>query len=106
MTATINATAAAPQRVALTRGYRFELVKLLSLWRVRLLLVASWLGPAVVVVAAAKQGMTPSDTVSGRWLHATVIAGAALVLSLRFDIPPIEVLGLAALAGALWRIPE
>jgi ABC-2 type transport system permease protein len=71
MTATITAPAAAPQRVAMTRGYRFELVKLLSLWRVRLLLVAAWIGPAVVVAAAAKQGLLPSDTAFGRWLHAT-----------------------------------
>jgi ABC-2 type transport system permease protein len=71
MTATIAAPAAARQRVAVARGYRFELVKLLSLWRVRLLLVAAWIGPAVVVVAAAKQGLLPADTVFGRWLHAT-----------------------------------
>jgi ABC-2 type transport system permease protein len=72
MTASLAASpAAAPQRVAVTRGYRFELVKLLSLWRVRLLVVAAWIGPAVVVVGAAKQGMLPSDTVFGRWLHAT-----------------------------------
>ena len=41
-----------------------------------------------------------------RWLHAAVIAGASLVLSLRFDMPPIEVLALAAVAGLGWRIPE
>jgi chromate transporter len=41
-----------------------------------------------------------------RWLHAVVIAGASLGLSLRFDMPPIEVLALAAVAGLLWRIPE
>ena len=67
----MTATIAAPHRVAVSRGYRFELVKLLSLWRVRLLLVAAWIGPAVVVVAAAKQGLLPADTVFGRWLHAT-----------------------------------
>ena len=67
----MTATIAAPHRVPLTRGYRFELVKLLSLWRVRLLLVAAWIGPAVVVAAAAKQGLLPADTVFGRWLHAT-----------------------------------
>jgi len=72
MTATLAPPAtAAPHRVALTRGYRFELVKLLSLWRVRLLLVAAWLGPAVVVVGAAKQGLLPADTPFGRWLHSS-----------------------------------
>jgi ABC-2 type transport system permease protein len=72
MTADAIATAeAAAHRVPVARGYRFELVKLLSLWRVRLLLVAAWIGPAVVVVGAAKQGILPSDTPFGRWLHAT-----------------------------------
>ena len=73
MTATIAAppSATAPHRAGVARGYRFELVKLLSLWRVRLLIAAAWLGPAVVVAAAAKQGMLPSDTPFGRWLHAT-----------------------------------
>jgi chromate transporter len=40
-----------------------------------------------------------------RWLHAIVFAGSSLVLSLVFDMPPVEVLGLAALAGIFWRIP-
>ena len=71
MTATIAARVAAPDRVGAVRGYRFELVKLISLWRVRLLVVAAWIGPAAVVVVAAKQGILPSDTVFGRWLHAT-----------------------------------
>jgi ABC-2 type transport system permease protein len=71
MTATIAAPAAAPRRVPVTRGYRFELVKLLSQWRVRLLLVVSWIGPAVVVAAVSKQSALPADTVFGRLLHAT-----------------------------------
>jgi hypothetical protein len=41
-----------------------------------------------------------------RWLHAAVISGASLLLSLGFDMPPIEVLALAAAAGLIWRIPE
>ncbi len=71
MSTTIEVPAAAVRRVAVSRGYRFELVKLLALWRVRLLILAAWIGPAVVVVGATKQGMLPSDTVFGRWLHAT-----------------------------------
>jgi ABC-2 type transport system permease protein len=67
----MTATIAAPQRVPVTRGYRFELVKLLSQWRVRLLLLASWIGPAVVVAVISKQSALPADTVFGRWLHAT-----------------------------------
>jgi len=37
-----------------------------------------------------------------RWLRAAVIFSAALILSLSFGLTPIQVLGLAALAGALW----
>jgi chromate transporter len=37
-----------------------------------------------------------------RWLRAIVLFGGSLVLSLRFGLTPIQVLGLAALAGALW----
>ena len=37
-----------------------------------------------------------------RWLRAAVLFGASLVLALRFGMTPIQVLGLAALAGALW----
>src|SRR5436305_11098679 len=71
MTATIAAPAGAHARVPVSRGYRFELVKLLSQWRVRLLLLASWIGPALVVAAISKQSALPADTVFGRWLHAT-----------------------------------
>jgi ABC-2 type transport system permease protein len=83
MTATIAAPAAAPHRVPVTRGYRFELVKLLSQWRVRLLLLASWIGPAVVVAVMSKQSALPADTVFGRWLHAT--GWAAPVVGLGFS---------------------
>jgi ABC-2 type transport system permease protein len=71
MTATIAAPAAALHRVPVMRGYRFELVKLLSQWRVRLLLLASWIGPAVVMAAVSKQSTLPADTLFGRWMHAT-----------------------------------
>jgi ABC-2 type transport system permease protein len=75
MTTTIDVPAAAPvaapQRVPVARGYRFELVKLVSQWRVRLLFIVSWIVPAIVVVGVAKQGTLPSDTPFGRWLHAT-----------------------------------
>jgi len=72
MTATIDTPAvAAPRRVPVARGYRFELVKLVSQWRVRLLFVAAWILPALAVVGVAKQGTLPSDTPFGRWLHAS-----------------------------------
>jgi ABC-2 type transport system permease protein len=61
--------------VPVIRGYRFEFVKLLAQWRVRILLLVSWIGPAVVVAAVSKQSTLPADTVFGRWMHATGWAG-------------------------------
>jgi len=82
MTATIAPSdAPAPHRVPVARGYRFELVKLLAQWRVRVLIILCWIGPAVTVVVVSGQGTLPSDTLFGRWMHATGWAGALVVLS-------------------------
>jgi ABC-2 type transport system permease protein len=84
MTATIAAWAAAPaaagRRIPVTRVYRFELVKLLSQWRLRLLILASWVVPAALVSESSRQSSLPSDTVFGRWMHATGWAGSLVVL--------------------------
>jgi ABC-2 type transport system permease protein len=78
--------AVAPERVAarpalVLRGYRFELLKLVVQWRVRLLLLACWLVPAVFVAAVSRQGSVPSDTLFGRWMGQTGWAGSLVVLS-------------------------
>jgi ABC-2 type transport system permease protein len=62
------------------RVYRFELVKLVSQWRIRLLVAASWLAPAVFVAVVSRQSSLPTDTVFGRWMHATGWAGSLVVL--------------------------
>ncbi len=80
MTATIDVPVAASRPVPVLRGYRFELVKLVSQWRVRALLLAAWIGPTVVVVAIHQQGTLPADTVFGRWMHATGWAGPLVAL--------------------------
>ena len=80
MTATIAVPAAAAHRVPVTRAYRFELVKLLSQWRVRLLILASWIAPALFVAAVSQQDSLPSDTVFGRWMNATGWAGPLVTL--------------------------
>jgi ABC-2 type transport system permease protein len=72
--------ALARHRASVARVYRFELVKLLSLWRVRLMIAACWLGPAFLVVAVSQQATLPSDTLFGRQMHATGWAGALVVL--------------------------
>ncbi|WP_265446805.1 ABC transporter permease [Flexivirga meconopsidis] len=60
---------------------RFELAKLLSQWRVRIVLIACWVAPGVFVAVVSQQSSLPTDTVFGRWMHATGWAGPLVVLS-------------------------
>ncbi|MGY2875833.1 ABC-2 type transport system permease protein [Marmoricola sp. URHA0025 HA25] len=62
-------------------GYRFELAKLLTQWRIRLVLVACVVAPAVFVAVVSAQASLPTDTVFGRWMHATGWAGSLVVLA-------------------------
>ncbi|MFF6959344.1 ABC transporter permease [Streptomyces sp. NPDC008317] len=95
MTATVSATdrpadghdahdahddGAGVRRVSVARAYRFELVKLVSQWRIRLLVLACWIAPALFVAAVSQQSTLPSDTLFGRWMHATGWAGSLVVL--------------------------
>jgi len=81
MTATtVNAPIAAAGPVTVSRGYRFELVKLVSQWRVRLLVLACWIAPALFVAGVSQQSTLPSDTLFGRWMHATGWAGPLVML--------------------------
>ncbi|MEV6979937.1 ABC transporter permease [Sphaerisporangium sp. NPDC051017] len=80
MTATVTEPRAAARPAPMLHGYRFELVKLLSQWRIRLLLAACWIGPAVFVAAVSLQSTLPADTVFGRWMNATGWAGSLVVL--------------------------
>ncbi|HET9171590.1 MAG TPA: ABC transporter permease [Actinospica sp.] len=86
MTATVAETHAAGTGTANTppvevaRILRFELTKQFSSWRVRLLILLSWLGPAAVVYAVDQQATLPSDTLFGRQMHATGWAGPLVVL--------------------------
>ncbi|MEV5968034.1 ABC transporter permease [Kribbella sp. NPDC051952] len=80
MTATVVEKAPVVRRVSVARGYRFELVKLVSQWRVRLLIVACWLAPAAFVAVISQQASLPVDTLFGRWMHATGWAGPLVIL--------------------------
>jgi ABC-2 type transport system permease protein len=60
---------------------RFELAKLFSQWRIRLVLLACLLAPGIFVAGVSGQSSLPSDTVFGRWMHATGWAGSLVVLS-------------------------
>lgn len=79
-TALTHDSVAVTPRVSVPRGYRFELVKLVSQWRVRLLLLACWLAPGLFVAAVSRQSTLPVDTLFGRWMHATGWAGPLVLL--------------------------
>ena len=81
MTVTEAAPAPAPVRpVGLGRGYRFELRKILSQWRIRVLLLACWIAPAVFVGAVSQQSDLPVDTLFGRLMSQTGWAGPLVLL--------------------------
>ncbi|WOX10277.1 ABC transporter permease [Streptomyces sp. N50] len=82
MTATVIVTgpAAVTRRVPVARAYRFELVKLVSQWRIRLLVLACWIAPALFVAGVSQQSTLPSDTLFGRWMLTTGWAGPLVVL--------------------------
>ncbi|MFF9512151.1 ABC transporter permease [Streptomyces sp. NPDC014724] len=81
MTATIaDNNVGSARRVSVARGYRFEVVKLVSQWRIRLLVLACWIAPALFVVAVSQQSTLPVDTLYGRWMHATGWAGPLVML--------------------------
>ena len=74
----MTATIARP--VPAARAYRFELVKLLAQWRIRLLVLACWIAPAVFVAAVSSQSSLPVDTLFGRWMNATGWAAPLVML--------------------------
>jgi ABC-2 type transport system permease protein len=80
MTAAVAPPPVSAKPAPVLRGYRFELVKQLSQWRIRVLLLACWLAPAAFVAAVSLQSTLPTDTVFGRWMHATGWAGSLVVL--------------------------
>ncbi|GAA1699366.1 ABC transporter permease [Streptomyces yatensis] len=68
------------RRVPLTRACRFELVKLVSQWRIRLLVLACWIAPALFVAGVSQQSTLPVDTLFGRWMLASGWAGPLVML--------------------------
>ncbi|MDX3242444.1 ABC transporter permease [Streptomyces sp. ME18-1-4] len=82
MTATLTdeKVVSAARRVPVSRSYRFELVKLVAQWRIRLLFLACWVAPALFVAGVSRQSTLPSDTLFGRWMHATGWAGPLVML--------------------------
>lgn len=68
------------RRVSLSRGYRFELVKLVSQWRIRLVLIACLLVPAIYSAVMSRQTSLPADAVYGRLMNQSGWAGSLAVL--------------------------
>ena len=68
--------------------------------------VAGTLAAAVGMMGTAAWELLRPYLNRRRALPAVVICGASVLLSLRFQLPPIQVLALAAVTGFLWRIPE
>ncbi|WP_329062179.1 ABC transporter permease [Amycolatopsis sp. NBC_01480] len=80
MTATLAGTDAPARPVSVARSFRFELVKLLAQWRIRLLVLACWIAPALFVAVVSQQSDLPVDTLFGRWMNATGWAGPLVML--------------------------
>ncbi len=66
--------------VALRRGYRFELVKLVSQWRIRLVFLACLVAPAVYTAVISRQSSLPADALYGRWMNQSGWAGSLVIL--------------------------
>ncbi|MCW2756058.1 MAG: transporter permease [Marmoricola sp.] len=81
MTATLAPAAPLVRPAPFLPGYRFELVKLLAQWRIRVVLAACLLVPGCFVALIGGQTALPTDTVFGRWMHATGWAGSLVVLA-------------------------
>jgi ABC-2 type transport system permease protein len=74
------ATARSSGRASLRRGYRFELLKLVSQWRLRLVFLACLLAPAVYTAVVSQQTSLPADALYGRWMNQSGWAGSLAVL--------------------------
>lgn len=86
--------------VLLTAGYQ--------VWKSNPLAMAAiggTLAAAVGMMATGAWQLLRPQLARGRRLRAIAIFGASLLLSLRLDVSPIPLLGLAALTGFFWRVP-
>ncbi|HZT29279.1 MAG TPA: chromate transporter [Bryobacteraceae bacterium] len=86
--------------VLLTAGYQT--------WKSNPLAMAAiggTLAAAVGMMATSAWQLLRPQLAGGRRLRAVVVFGVSVLLSLRFGLSPIPVLGLAALVGFFWRVP-
>jgi chromate transporter len=66
--------------------------------------IGGMLAAATGLMGVAAFGLLKPHFTRSRWLRAAVVFGVSLVLTLRFGWTPIQVLGVAAVAGALWNV--
>jgi len=67
--------------VPLRPVYRFELAKLLTQWRIRIVLLVCLVAPGGFVAVVSTQTSLPTDTVFGRSMHTSSWAGSLVVLA-------------------------
>jgi chromate transporter len=86
--------------VFLTRGYQASGASALAMAA-----IGGTLAAANGMMATSAWQLLVPQIRAGRRLRAAVIFLASLTAALGFSMPPIQVLGLAALAGFIWRVP-
>jgi len=65
--------------------------------------IGGMLAAATGLMGVAAYSLLKPQYRAGGWFRAAVIFSAALLLSLQWGLTPIQVLGLAAVAGAIWH---
>ena len=68
--------------------------------------LGSVLAAAVGMMATAVWKMLQPYAKRSRWVHAVVITGTSIFLFQWLAMSPIQILGLAAVVGLIWRVPE
>ena len=81
MTLLLTGVREEPRPAPFLTGYRFELTKLLTQWRLRAVLLVCLVAPGCFVAVVSTQATLPTDTVFGRWMHTTGWAGSLVVLA-------------------------
>jgi ABC-2 type transport system permease protein len=102
--AAVTLTRAGVRPAPVGRAYRFELIKLLAQWPIRVVLLACWLGPALFVAVISRQSSLPTDTVFGRWMSQTGWAGPLVVLA--FSCSWVLPLATALVAGDVFATED
>ncbi len=101
--ATVLAASVAPGIMVMLLTESYELVRSSP---TAMAALAGILAAAVGMMGTAAWSMLQPYFNRRRWLHALLLTGGSILLSGRFRISPVPVLGLAAVVGLFWRVPE